>query len=109
MLLGYLVTRNPFGLVMGGLGIITLTGIVVNNNIVLIDTYNVLRAGGASPLDAVLRTCVQRARRKAAIEIKLFNKIRILGVFHGTCSPERISRKRAGCAGVDRTLCRPRP
>jgi multidrug efflux pump len=62
VLLGYLVTRNPFGLVMGGLGIITLTGIVVNNNIVLIDTYNVLRAGGASPLDAVLRTCVQRAR-----------------------------------------------
>jgi multidrug efflux pump len=62
VLLGYLVTRNPFGLVMGGLGIITLTGIVVNNNIVLIDTYNVLRAGGASPLDSVLRTCVQRAR-----------------------------------------------
>ena len=62
VLLGYLVTRNPFGLVMGGLGIITLTGIVVNNNIVLIDTYNALRAAGAPPLEAVLRTCVQRAR-----------------------------------------------
>jgi multidrug efflux pump len=62
VLLGYLVTRNPFGLVMGGLGIITLTGIVVNNNIVLIDTYNALRANGATAYDAVLRTCIQRAR-----------------------------------------------
>jgi len=62
VLLGYLVTRNPFGLVMGGLGIITLTGIVVNNNIVLIDTYNSLRAQGANAYDAVLRTCIQRAR-----------------------------------------------
>jgi multidrug efflux pump len=62
VLLGYLVTRNPFGLVMGGLGIITLTGIVVNNNIVLIDTYNALRASGAAPYDAVIRTCIQRAR-----------------------------------------------
>ncbi|MFO1456723.1 MAG: efflux RND transporter permease subunit [Steroidobacteraceae bacterium] len=62
VLLGYLVTRNPFGLVMGGVGIITLTGIVVNNNIVLIDTYNALRAAGAAPYDAVIRTCIQRAR-----------------------------------------------
>jgi multidrug efflux pump len=62
VLLGYLVTRNPFGLVMGGLGIITLTGIVVNNNIVLIDTYNALRAQGVAPYDAVIRTCIQRAR-----------------------------------------------
>jgi multidrug efflux pump len=62
VLLGYLVTRNPFGLVMGGLGIITLTGIVVNNNIVLIDTYNKLRAEGGSAYDAVIRTCIQRAR-----------------------------------------------
>jgi multidrug efflux pump len=62
VLLGYLVTRNPFGLVMGGLGIITLTGIVVNNNIVLIDTYNALRAQGAEPYEAVIRTCIQRAR-----------------------------------------------
>jgi multidrug efflux pump len=62
VLLGYLVTQNPFGLVMGGLGIITLTGIVVNNNIVLIDTYNSLRAHGATPYDAAIRTCIQRAR-----------------------------------------------
>ena len=62
VLLGYLVTRQPFGLVMGGLGVITLTGIVVNNNIVLIDTYNSLRANGLNAYDAVIRTCIQRAR-----------------------------------------------
>lgn len=62
VLLGYLVMQRPFGLVMGGIGIITLAGIVVNNNIVLIDTYNILRAQGLSAQEAVLRTCVQRAR-----------------------------------------------
>jgi multidrug efflux pump len=62
VLLGYLISQRPFGLVMGGLGVITLAGIVVNNNIVLIDTYNVLRREGLAPLDAVIRTCVQRVR-----------------------------------------------
>jgi multidrug efflux pump len=62
VLLGYLATQRPFGLVMGGIGVITLAGIVVNNNIVLIDTYNVLRRQGLAPLEATLRTCVQRAR-----------------------------------------------
>ena len=62
VLLGYLVTRNPFGLVMGGLGIITLTGIVVNNNIVLIETYDTLRHEGMNKLDAIIQTCRERAR-----------------------------------------------
>ncbi|MCS6946114.1 MAG: efflux RND transporter permease subunit, partial [Steroidobacteraceae bacterium] len=62
VMLGYLVMQRPFGLVMGGLGIITLAGIVVNNNIVLIDTYNILRREGLSRFDAVIRTCVQRVR-----------------------------------------------
>lgn len=62
VLLGYLITQRPFGLVMGGLGVITLAGIVVNNNIVLIDTYNILRQQGLSAADAIVRTCVQRAR-----------------------------------------------
>jgi multidrug efflux pump len=62
VLLGYLITQRPFGLVMGGIGVITLAGIVVNNNIVLIDTYNILRKQGFTAMDAVIRTCVQRAR-----------------------------------------------
>ncbi|MDD3449908.1 MAG: efflux RND transporter permease subunit, partial [Gammaproteobacteria bacterium] len=62
VLLGLLTTGQPFGIVMSGIGVIALAGIVVNNNIVLIDTYNVLRAGGREPLDAVLRTSAQRLR-----------------------------------------------
>lgn len=40
VLLGHIITMKPFGVVMSGLGVIALAGIVVNNNIVLIDTFN---------------------------------------------------------------------
>ncbi|AGI69610.1 putative multidrug efflux transporter RND-component [Octadecabacter antarcticus 307] len=62
VLLGLLVTGRPFGIVMGGIGVIALAGIVVNNNIVLIDTYNDLKKSGQSPLEAALRTGAQRLR-----------------------------------------------
>ncbi len=62
VLLGLLVTGRPFGIVMGGIGVIALAGIVVNNNIVLIDTYNQLKSTGQSPLEAALRTGAQRLR-----------------------------------------------
>ena len=61
-LMGLLVTGRPFGIVMGGIGVIALAGIVVNNNIVLIDTYNDLRRSGQSALEAALRTGAQRLR-----------------------------------------------
>ena len=60
--LGLLVTGQPFGIVMCGIGVISLAGIVVNNNIVLIDTYNVLRRQGLKAEEAVLRTGAQRLR-----------------------------------------------
>ena len=62
VLLGLIITGRPFGIVMGGIGVIALAGIVVNNNIVLIDTYNALKASGQSPLEAALRTGAQRLR-----------------------------------------------
>jgi multidrug efflux pump len=62
VLLGLLVTGRPFGIVMGGIGVIALAGIVVNNNIVLIDTYNDLKKSGLSPREAALRTGAQRLR-----------------------------------------------
>ncbi|MGJ3262478.1 MAG: efflux RND transporter permease subunit [Salinarimonas sp.] len=62
VLLGLLVTGRPFGVVMGGIGVIALAGIVVNNNIVLIDTYNDLLKRSLDPVDAVLRTGAQRLR-----------------------------------------------
>jgi multidrug efflux pump len=62
VLIGLLVTDQPFGVVMCGIGVIALAGIVVNNNIVLIDTYNIIRAAGAAPVEAALLTCAQRLR-----------------------------------------------
>ncbi|MEE9346568.1 MAG: efflux RND transporter permease subunit, partial [Robiginitomaculum sp.] len=43
-------------------GIIALAGIVVNNNIVLIDTYQRLKARGYETVDAAIRTAAQRLR-----------------------------------------------
>jgi multidrug efflux pump len=63
VLLGLLIRGEPFGIVMSGIGVIALAGIVVNNNIVLIDTYNDLRRrAGLDPLEAALRTGAQRLR-----------------------------------------------
>ncbi|MFT7685942.1 MAG: multidrug efflux pump [Candidatus Azotimanducaceae bacterium] len=42
VLLGLLVLGHPFSAIMTGVGIVALAGIIVNNNIVLIDTYNYL-------------------------------------------------------------------
>jgi len=60
--LGHLLLGKPFGLIMSSVGVITLAGIVVNNNIVFIDSYNVLRERGADAYEAVLRTCAIRLR-----------------------------------------------
>jgi multidrug efflux pump len=62
VLFGLIVTGRPFGVVMGGIGVIALAGIVVNNNIVLIDTYNDLKKAGMSPYEAAIRTGAQRLR-----------------------------------------------
>lgn len=43
VLLGLLISQAVFSTVLTGVGIVALAGIVVNNNIVLIDTYNYLR------------------------------------------------------------------
>lgn len=59
---GLLIFQKPFGVIMSGIGVIALAGIVVNNNIVLIDTYNQLRRRGLEKREAILRTGVQRLR-----------------------------------------------
>ena len=69
VLLGLLLNAQPFGIVMVGMGIIALAGIVVNNNIVLIDTYNQLRGEGLSADEAALEAGGRRLRpvhRRAA-------------------------------------------
>ena len=62
VLIGLMLAKQTFGVVMVGIGIIALAGIVVNNNIVLIDTYNRFRASGAAAIDAALLTGAVRAR-----------------------------------------------
>ena len=60
--LGLLVMGQPFSIVMTGIGVIALAGVVVNNNIVLIDTYDHLRKEGWDKTEAILHTCRERAR-----------------------------------------------
>ncbi|MFA3792644.1 efflux RND transporter permease subunit [Aliiglaciecola sp. SL4] len=62
VVLGLLLFQKPFGIVMSGVGVIALAGIVVNNNIVLIDTYNILKSEGLKTTEAILRTGAQRLR-----------------------------------------------
>ena len=62
VLLGLLVMQMPFVIVMTAVGTIALAGVVVNNNIVLIDTYVHLRSEGWDKLEAVLETCRERVR-----------------------------------------------
>ena len=62
VLIGFMVMGQPFGVVMGGIGVIANAGVIVNNNIVLIDTYDRLREEGMAARDAILETCRERAR-----------------------------------------------
>ncbi|WP_404369119.1 efflux RND transporter permease subunit [Marinobacter sp.] len=62
VLLGLLLNGQSFGIVMVGMGIIALAGIVVNNNIVLIDTYNHMRRDGIAAFEAALETGCLRLR-----------------------------------------------
>jgi multidrug efflux pump len=62
VLLGLLVMGQAFGVVMTGIGVIANAGVIVNNNIVLIDTYDRLRKEGWEAYDAIIETCRERAR-----------------------------------------------
>ena len=62
VLLGLLVMGQPFGVVMTGIGVIANAGVIVNNNIVLIDTYDRLRREGMEAYEAVMQTCRERTR-----------------------------------------------
>ena len=64
VLIGLLVTGNPFSAILTGVGVVALAGIVVNNNIVLIDTYNEIRDKNPDMhyVDIIVRTGAQRLR-----------------------------------------------
>ena len=60
--LGLWLIDRAFGVVMCGLGIIALAGIVVNNNIVLIDTFNEFRKRGYAAKNAAFHAGLARFR-----------------------------------------------
>ncbi len=60
--LGLLVTNTAFGIIMTGIGVISLAGVVVNNAIVLIDYYNQLMAKGLTSLEALKQAGMVRFR-----------------------------------------------
>ena len=64
VLLGLLMLAKPFSALLTGVGVLALAGIVVNNNIILIDTFNHLRRAHPD-LDiqaVIVRATAQRLR-----------------------------------------------
>ena len=61
VLIGMLVMDQPFSIIMTGTGIVALAGIVVNNNIVLIDTYQEF-SRYMPRIEAIVRTAEARIR-----------------------------------------------
>ena len=64
VLLGLLVSQAVFSTILTGVGIVALAGIVVNNNIVLIDTYNFMRRNdrALTAAEAVFKAAKSRFR-----------------------------------------------
>ncbi|MBD1399236.1 efflux RND transporter permease subunit [Pelovirga terrestris] len=60
--LGLLITAKPFGIIMTGIGAISLAGVVVNNAIVLIDYTNQLMRSGMDTFAAIMRAGMVRFR-----------------------------------------------
>ncbi len=60
--LGLMITGMPFGIIMTGIGVISLAGVVVNNAIVLIDYINLLRKDGLELTDALMTAGTVRFR-----------------------------------------------
>ena len=61
-LTGLLITGQVFSVIMSGLGIVSLAGIIVNNSIVLIDTFNRLKDHAKNLNEAILHSAAQRLR-----------------------------------------------
>lgn len=60
--LGLMLFRQPFGIIMTGVGVISLAGVVVNNAIVLLDYTNKLLERGYALKEAVISAGATRLR-----------------------------------------------
>jgi len=62
VMVGLIVTGTAFGVIMTGVGVLSLAGVVVNNAIVLIDYYEQLKAEGMAARDAIIEAGLTRFR-----------------------------------------------
>ncbi|MCB9652976.1 MAG: efflux RND transporter permease subunit [Deltaproteobacteria bacterium] len=62
VLWGLILTATPFGVMMTGIGVISLAGVVVNNTIVLLDYVEQLKAKGMSSREALVEAGTARFR-----------------------------------------------
>ena len=82
VLLGLLITGNPFSAILTGVGVVSLAGIVVNNNIVLIDTFNYVR-NEHPELD--IPECVVRASAQRLRPVMLTTITTVFGLLPLAC------------------------
>lgn len=62
VLIGLLVTGTPFGIIMTGIGVISLAGVVVRNGIVLLDYVLILRERGVDRFESLVVSSMTRFR-----------------------------------------------
>jgi len=62
VLIGLLVCNMPFGVIMTGVGVISLAGVVVNNAIVLLHYTRLLQTRGMALIDAAIQAGTVRLR-----------------------------------------------
>ena len=81
---GLLIHNQAFGIVMGGIGVIALAGIIVSNNIILLDTYNILKsqlvASGKALNDTSLKSLIVETCRQRLRPVILTKMATILGL-----------------------------
>ncbi len=82
VLLGLLILQNPFSAILSGTGVVALAGIVVNNNIVLIDTFNHVR--GLHP-ELHLREVIVRAASQRIRPVLLTTVTTVFGLLPLAC------------------------
>ncbi len=101
VLWGLVITGTAFGVIMTGLGVISLAGVVVNNAIVLLDYIEQLRSQGSSRIEAVIEAGLTRFRPvmltagttvlgliPMAVGLSIDFKVWPIAVFWGTQSSE---------------------
>jgi multidrug efflux pump len=62
VMIGLMIHNMPFGVIMTGIGVISLAGVVVNNSIVLLDYTQKLRARGRNKAQAIIEAGKIRLR-----------------------------------------------